>query len=296
MNVIVVYGPTASGKTALSLELAERFGGEVVSADSRQIFREMEIGTGKIKPEEMRGIPHHCLDLADPSEDFSVALFVKAATGAMEDIASRGKTVIVCGGTGLYLDALLFEFDVPEVPPDKELRADLETFRLENGNEALWRKLEAVDPEYAAQIHPNNSHYVVRGLEVFAKTGKSKASFHTERKLKFENVAFATPYDGDRASLYARIDARVRKMFADGLFEEAVALMEKYGKTAFGMKCIGYGEAVRYLEGEFGDPSGKDSPAFEKYENLVAQNSRNYAKRQITWNKRYAGLPHLRSQ
>lgn len=174
-RIIVVYGPTASGKTALSLQLAERFSGEVVSADSRQVFREMEIGTGKITRDEMLGVPHHCLDLAGPDEDFSVALFVRAAEAAFADVWSRGKTAIVCGGTGLYLDALLFDFDVPDVPPDWEYRAELEKFRLQNGNAALWKKLEAVDPGYAAEIHPNNHRYVERALEVFEKTGKSKA-------------------------------------------------------------------------------------------------------------------------
>lgn len=292
-RIVAVYGPTASGKTALSLELAERFSGEVVSADSRQIFRGMDIGTGKITEEEARGIPHHCLDVADPDEDYSVALFVKAADEAIADIWSRGKTAVICGGTGLYLDALLFDFDVAEVPPDWEYRASLEKFRLENGPRALWEKLEAADPEYAATIHPNNHRYVERALEVFEKTGKSKAETHGERKLRFENVEFVTPYDGDRAALYAKIDARVRKMFDDGLFEEASDLLERYGKGAFGLKTIGYGEVARYLDGEFGEPLGKDSPAFEKCVSLVAQNSRNYAKRQTTWNKRYETLPHL---
>jgi len=193
----------------------------------------------------------------------------------------------------LYLDALLFDFDVAEVPPDWEYRAELEKFRLEHGPEALWKKLEAVDPQYASTIHPNNHRYVERALEVFEKTGKSKAESHGERKLRFENVEFATPYDGDRAALYAKIDARVRKMFDDGLFEEAVALLAKYGKEAFGLKTIGYGEVARYMDGEFGEPLGKTSPAFEKCVSLVAQNSRNYAKRQTTWNKRYENLKHF---
>jgi tRNA dimethylallyltransferase len=144
--MIVIYGPTASGKTALSLDLAERFNGEIVSADSRQIFRHMEISTGKIRPKEMRGIPHHCLDLVNPDEEFSAVEWQRMAEMAIRDITARGKTPIICGGTGLYLDVLLFEFDVPEVPPDPEFRTRMEAFRLEFGNEALWKKLSDVDP------------------------------------------------------------------------------------------------------------------------------------------------------
>ena len=214
-SVIVVYGPTASGKTALSLDFAERFDGEVVSADSRQIFREMDIGTGKIKPEEMRGIPHHCLDVAFPDEVFSAVEWKNLAERAMEDIRSRGKIPIVCGGTGLYLDVLLFEFDVPKVAPDAEYRAELEKFRLENGNVSLWERLQRVDPDYAGLLHPNNHQYVARALEVIEKTGESKALSRTERKLRDPGTVFATPYDdGDRKALYARIDARVGEMFS----------------------------------------------------------------------------------
>lgn len=241
----------------------------------------MDVGTGKIRPEEMRGIPHYCLDLADPSEDFSVARFVKEAEAAVADISARGKTVVVCGGTGLYLDALLFDFDVPEVPPDWEFRDELEKYRLTNGNEALWKRLEAVDPAYAAELHPNNHRYVVRALEVFEKTGKSKAAFHGDRRLKFENVEFVTPYGGDREALYAKIGERVERMFEDGLVEEVRTLSEKYGTGAFGMQTIGYAETVRHLAGEL---------SYAECVELVKKNTRNYAKRQITWNRRYENL------
>lgn len=292
-TIIAVYGPTASGKTALSIRLAERFSGEVVSADSRQIFRGMDIGTGKVTREEMGGVPHHCLDLADPDEDFSVGLFVKAADAAIAEIRARGKVAVVCGGTGLYLDALLFDFDVPEIPPDWEYRAELERYRLENGNVALWEKLREADPSYAAELHPNNFRYVVRGLEVIEKTGRSKKDFRTERKLRYPGTVFATPFAGDREALYARIDARVGGMFADGLVEEASGLVGRYGGNAFGLETIGYAEVAAYLAGEFGNPEGLGSPAYAACIEAVRKNSRNYAKRQITWNKRYFGESHL---
>lgn len=245
----------------------------------------MDVGTGKIRPEETRGIPHHCLDIADPDRDFSVALFVEAAEAAIRDILKRGKRPIICGGTGLYLDALLFEFDVPEIAPDRKLRRELETLRAEFGNEALWKRLRDIDPEYASELHPNNFHYVIRGIEVKEKTGKSKTEFRTERRLKYPDARFVTAYDGNRESLYERINARVDAMFAQGLEDETRRLLEKYPRNSFGLKTIGYAETAAYLAGETDFPSCAE---------LVKKNTRNYAKRQITWNKRYDELPDER--
>ncbi len=244
----------------------------------------MDIGTGKVRPEEMRGIPHHCLDLCEPDRDFSAVEWRAAAEEAIAGIRSRGNVPVVCGGTGLYLDVLLFEFDVPEVPPDWDYRAKLEAFRLENGNEALWNRLKSVDPTYADELHPNNFRYVVRALEVFEKTGKSKAASRSERKLRYPDARFVTPYDGDREALYEKIDARVAGMFDDGLVGEARKLAERSGENAFGLKTIGYAEVIRYLKGEL---------TLDECRELVRKNTRNYAKRQTTWNARYAGMPNF---
>jgi tRNA dimethylallyltransferase len=285
--LIVIYGPTGSGKTALSLDLAERFNGEVVSADSRQIFKGMDVGTGKIRVEEMRGIPHHCLDIANPDEDFSAVEWKVFAETAIADIRKRGKTPVICGGTGLYLDVLLFEFDVPAVPPDPTYRAELEAFRLKNGSLALWQRLAEKDPDYADEIHPNNYRYVERALEVVEKTGVSKAASRAERRLRSEygDAVFTTPYDDSgREALYARINARVDAMFSGGLVEETRHILESYGPNAFALKTIGYAETAEHLKG--------NATLAETIE-LVKRKTRNYAKRQITWNTRYHELPHL---
>jgi tRNA dimethylallyltransferase len=285
--LIVVYGPTSCGKTALSLDLSERFDGEVVSADSRQIFKGMDVGTGKIRAEEMRGIPHHCLDIANPNEEFSAVEWKVFAEAAIADIKKRGKTPVICGGTGLYLDVLLFEFDVPAVPPDPTYRAELEAFRLKNGSLALWQRLAEKDPDYADEIHPNNYRYVERALEVVEKTGVSKAASRAERRLRSEyaDAVFTTPYDdAEREALYARINARVDAMFAGGLVEETRRILESYGPGAFALKTIGYAETAEYLKG---------NATLVQTVERVRQKTRNYAKRQITWNTRYRELSHL---
>ncbi|MDD3144822.1 MAG: tRNA (adenosine(37)-N6)-dimethylallyltransferase MiaA [Candidatus Gracilibacteria bacterium] len=276
-KIIVVYGPTASGKTGLSLEIAKLLNTEIISTDSRQIFRELNIGTGKITIEEMQGIKHHMIDFVNPDDEYSVGEFKSEAEKCIEDIISKQKIPVLCGGTGLYIDSLIYDFDIPNVPADEDLRNKLELERLEFGNQYIWDKLNGIDSNYAKELHPNNYRYVIRALEVKMLTGKSKTEFRTEKSLKYD-VLFLTPYSGNREELYNKINKRIQMMFDDGLVLEVQNLLKKYSKNDFGMKTIGYKEVIDYLEGNI---------TLQECVDLVQKNNRNYAKRQLTWFRKY---------
>jgi tRNA dimethylallyltransferase len=281
-KIIVVYGPTACGKTTMSLAIAEHFQGEIINVDSRQIYRGLTIGTGKILPAEMRGIPHHLLDICDIRDEYSVGEYKKTALTTIDQIRSRGHLPILCGGTGLYIDAVIENFEIPPVPADWEFRDTLEHLRLKKGNQYLWELLAEKDPDSAATIHPNNHHAVIRGLEVLEKTGQSKRALATKKERRFD-VLFFTPYDGDRAQLYEKIDRRIEAMFRDGLVEEVKNLLAHGAKkTDPGMNTIGYKEVIEHLEGAM---------TLEECQALIARHNRNYAKRQCTWFRRYEGFP-----
>lgn len=212
-KIIVIYGPTASGKTALSVELAKKLGTEIISADSRQIYRYMNIGTGKVTEEEKQGVPHHMLDIIDPTEKFSVVDFVNMSLPIIERIQTQGKIPIICGGTGLYIDGLLYEMSYPETKPDWEYRSELERIRLEQGNETLWKMLADIEPAYAHELGVNNFRYIMRALEVWRATGKSKSESKGKKTPRFSPL-FLTPYkDTCRPVLYERINHRVESMF-----------------------------------------------------------------------------------
>lgn len=276
-SIIVIYGPTACGKTALSLDVARRLDSEIISVDARQIYRGMDIGTGKITPEEMGTIRHHMLDVIDPSEKFSAVQFRNIAMPILENLWQQKKIPILCGGTGLYIDSLIYERTYPANEADWDMREELEAFRIAHGNEALWKKLEAIDPEYAKTLHPNNYRYVMRGIEVYTKTGQSKSTIIDTPKLKYHTL-FLTPYDGDREKLYSRIDTRVAGMFDSWLIEEVEYIIREFTSLCPGLTTIGYREVVEYLEWAI---------SLERSIELIQQHSRNYAKRQITWNKKY---------
>ncbi|ATU05323.1 tRNA (adenosine(37)-N6)-dimethylallyltransferase MiaA [Candidatus Gracilibacteria bacterium HOT-871] len=276
-KIIVVYGPTACGKTDLAIKIAKSINSEIISTDSRQIFKYLDIGTGKVTENEKQGIIHHMIDIIEPDREYSVGEFKVEAEKILENIFKKGKIPILCGGTGLYIDSLIYDFKIPKVPADARIRQDLEFEREKYGNEFIWKKLQELDPEYASELHPNNYRYVIRALEVKMLTGKSKTDFREEKTLKYE-IFFVTPYDGNRAKLYEKIDKRIKIMFETGLLEEVQDLLKKYNKNDFGMKTIGYKEIVDFLEGNM---------TLDECIALVQKNNRNYAKRQLTWFRRY---------
>lgn len=277
-KIIVIYGPTACGKTALSIDIARYLESEIISVDSRQVYRYMDIGTGKITQEEMQWIPHHMLDVIDPSTIFSVVDYVRQALPIIARILQKWKIPILCGGTGLYIDGILYEMAYPDTQPNWEYRKELEAIRTQWGNEVLWKMLEDIDPEYAHALAVGNYRYVMRGLEVFRATGRSKRESQWQKTPRFSPL-FLTPYtDSERAELYTRIDNRVEGMFSSWLIEEVSYIIDSFNSSCPGLTTIGYKEVVDHLEWRI---------SLAESIRLVQQHSRNYAKRQITWNKKY---------
>lgn len=277
-KLISVAGPTASGKSDLALFLAERFDGEIVSFDSMQIYRGMDIGTAKPTKEELSRVPHHMIDVAEPTENFSVADFTARANAVIEEIRSRGKTPILCGGTGLYLDSLLTDTKFGELEADEEYRTHLADIAKKDGNAALHAMLEKQDPEAAEKIHMNNVKRVIRALEIIKVSGMTKTEWDKKARENSTSVPctmLALNYR-DREKLYARIDMRVDIMMDGGLFDEVKGLYEKgllkEGTTAY--DAIGYKEMLPCVRGE--EPI---SVAADR----VKLATRHYAKRQLTW-------------
>lgn len=278
MKLISVAGPTASGKSDLAIMLAEHFGGEIVSFDSMQIYRGMDIGTAKPTKAELARVPHHMIDVADTSESYSVASFVAGAKAAIEDINSRGKCAVLCGGTGLYQDSLIYGTEFGELESDEAYRAELAAFAEKNGNAALHAILAEKDPEAAEKIHMNNVKRVIRALEIIKGSGMTKTEW--DRRAKQNSKALPAVMLGlnyrDREKLYARIDTRVDIMMEQGLFDEVKRLYEagllSEGSTAY--DAIGYKEMLACVRGEESLTS-----AAEK----IKLATRHYAKRQLTW-------------
>lgn len=274
----IIVGPTAGGKSALALAIAEEVGGEIVSCDSMQIYKRMNIGTAKPTEDELKRVRHHMIDIVEPWENFSCADYARLADEAITDIVSRGKTPIICGGTGLYLDALL-RGGLPEIADsDEEYRAELCALLEREGAEKLHKMLEDVDPESAEAIHMNNTKRVIRALEIFHTSGRKKSELDKENSRidgKYEPLAVGLFYP-DRSVLYERIDKRVDVMIEDGLLDEVRGLegegVFERSKTASG--AIGYKELLGYLHGEM--------TLDEAVENLKTA-TRRYAKRQCTW-------------
>ena len=279
-KILVIVGPTASGKTRMAVELAKAHNGEVVSADSMQIYRRMDIGTAKPTAEEMDGIPHHMIDVADPEEDFSVARYVELASACVDDILARGKLPIVAGGTGLYVDSLLSGRTFAAFSPESALRKELEEELAERGGEAMLEELSRVDPEAAARLHPNDHKRIVRALEVYRSTGKTISEHNRETRAlppRYEALTIGLNFQ-DRADLWARIDARVDQMAADGLEREVRELLSSgLSPRCTAMQAIGYKEFVAAVEGDM---------TWREAEELVKLRSRQYAKRQLTWFRR----------
>ena len=277
--LIIIAGPTAVGKTDLSIALAKKIQGSIISADCMQIYKYMDIGSAKVTPEEMQGIPHYLIDQLDPKEEFHIVKFQEMAKAALEDIYASGRIPIVAGGTGFYTQALLYDIHFTENDADYAFREEMERYAAEHGAEALHEKLKSVDPESYEGIHANNVKRVIRALEYYHLTGQ-KISEHNETERKREsqyNFAYFVLND-ERAHLYSRIDKRVDLMMDKGLLEEVQKLKDMgYHRDMVSMQGIGYKEILDYLNGE-----GTLEQAIE----TVKQESRRYAKRQITWFKR----------
>lgn len=275
-KVIVIVGPTAIGKTDLSIQLAKELQTEIISGDSMQVYKGMDIGTGKITKEEMADIPHYMLNIRQPNEDFSVATFKELVEEHIKVINEKGKIPIIVGGTGLYIQAVLFDYQFSEQKRDEKFTKELENLLEREGNIALHEKLKKVDPIQASKIHPNNYRRVIRALEVFESTGKTMTERHkTQNKVsKYDYVLIGLEMNRDK--LYDRINRRVEKMVQDGLVEEVRALYDKGFSDTQAMKAIGYKEIIPYLEQEM---------SLDEAVSILQRNSRRYAKRQYTWFK-----------
>lgn len=274
-KIIIIAGPTAVGKTSLSLKLAKILNTDIISADSMQIYKYMNIGTAKISSEEMNGIKHHILDIIEPNQAFSVDDYSNLAKIIIKELHSKGKIPIIVGGTGLYINSLIYNLEFCQVPKDQEYRSYLENLAVKNGNPYIYDMLKEVDPVYADTIHYNQIKRAIRALEVYRHTG---APFSKQNSNKTENKAYKAYYyylNRDRKDLYDAINKRVDQMFNLGLLDEFKELLNRgYSQDLQSMKAIGYKEL---FELEYGK---KD---FESTKELIKQNSRHYAKRQLTW-------------
>lgn len=277
--LIILTGPTAVGKTKMSIDLAEAVNGEIISADSMQVYRGMDIGSAKIRPEEMCGIPHHLVDVLNPDEEFHVVRFQEMAKQAMEEIYARGRIPILVGGTGFYIQAVLYDIDFTENDGDGALRKELEHFAEEYGAKALHARLEEVDSKAAAEIHAHNVKRVIRALEYFLQTGKPISEHNEEQRQK--EAPYRSAYfvlNDERAHLYERINLRVDQMIEQGLVEEVKGLRGKgCTRNMVSMQGLGYKEILAYLDGEY---------TLDTAVEIIKRDTRHFAKRQITWFKR----------
>lgn len=277
--LIILTGPTAVGKTKLSIELAKATGGEIISADSMQIYKDMDIGSAKIKKEEMQGIPHYLIDVLMPDEEFHVVKFQQMAKEAMQEIYAKGKIPIVVGGTGFYIQALLYDIDFTENEGNHAYRQKLELLAQEKGIQFLHDMLRAVDEKAAEDIHANNVKRVIRALEFYEETG-TKISEHNEKERAKESPYsfFYFVLNDDRAQLYERIDRRIDEMIEEGLVEEVRSLKERgFTRDMVSMQGLGYKEILDYLNGV---------TSLEEAIYILKRDTRHFAKRQITWFKR----------
>ncbi len=277
--LVILTGPTAVGKTALSIKLASEIGGEIISADSMQVYRQMDIGSAKIKPEEMGGIPHHLIDILEPEEEFNVCLFEKLALEAMKQIYERGHIPVVVGGTGFYIQALLYQIDFTEEETDTAYRDKLWQLGEEKGNHYLHELLRKVDPESAEEIHENNRKRVIRALEFYENCGKPISTHNKEQRQKTSayNSCYFVLTD-DRKKLYERIESRVDQMLSKGLVDEVRTLKERgCNASMVSMQGLGYKEILEYLDGRC-----SLLEAVEK----IKKETRHFAKRQLTWFRR----------
>ena len=274
--LVILVGPTAVGKTAASIGLAKALNGEIISGDSMQIFRGLDIGTAKITKEEMQGVPHHLIDIKEPWETFSVAEFKRLADEAIADIHDRGKLPIIVGGTGFYINSVLYEYHFGEADTDEAYRAELEQYAEAHGNEALWNILQEKDPDSAAKLHSNDTKRVIRALEVLHVTGipaSERQSTVDKQTMRYNAVYIAL--NMPREVLYDRINRRVDIMIQDGLEAEVrTALANGVAQDALSMTSIGYRQMIEYFNEEI---------SFDRAVELIKRDTRHFAKRQLTW-------------
>ncbi len=277
-KVVVICGPTASGKTALSIELAKKINGEIISSDSMQIYEDMDIGTAKPSKEEMQGIKHYMLNIVKPNQRYSVADFKKDAESAIEEILAKGKIPIVVGGTGLYVDSLIYGIEYQDIKLDEKYRQYLEKSAETEGLEKLYEEAKIIDPQAMEKISPNDKKRIIRVLEIYKATGKNKTEQEIESRkngVKYNYIVFAL--DIEREKLYEKINKRVDIMIEQGLIQEVEKLLHKYDDFPTAMQGLGYKEVVEYLENKI---------TKEEMIEKIKMETRRYAKRQITWFKK----------
>ena len=277
-TVYVIGGPTASGKSKLAVELAKKINGEIISADSMQIYKDMNIGTAKITNQEMQGIKHYLIDFISPEQRYSVSSFKKDAEDAIEKILSNGKTPIIVGGTGLYIDSLIYGIEFQDEKIDTKYREELNKIAEIEGLEKLYKKAQKIDPEAMAKISANDRKRIIRVLEIYHKTGKTKTEQEKESRkneVKYNYKVFAITIP--REKLYERINKRVDQMLEQGLIEEVEKILEKYSYFPTAMQGLGYKEVIEYLENKI---------TKEEMIEKIKKETRHYAKRQITWFKK----------
>lgn len=277
--LIILTGPTAVGKTKASIGLAKAVGGEIISADSMQVYKYMDIGSAKIRPEEMDGIPHYLVDILEPEEEFHVVRFQELAKQAMDEIYKKGKIPILVGGTGFYIQAVLYDIDFTENGGDDTFRKELERLAAQNGAEWLHERLREVDEKSAEDIHANNVKKVIRALEYYRQTGQKISEHNARQRQKQSPYQFAYfVLNDERKHLYERINLRVDQMIKEGLPQEVEMLKKKgYTRNMVAMQGLGYKEMLDYLDGTI---------SFEEAISIIKRDTRHFAKRQITWFKR----------
>ena len=276
--LIILTGPTAVGKTDLSIQLAKAVDAEIVSADSMQIYKYMDIGSAKVTEEEMQGVKHYLVDEIEPDMPFSVSEYKRMAEEYIDEISSRGKNVIVTGGTGLYLNSLIYDMDFGKSDANQELREELNKKLEEHGPAYMYEKLISLDKEAAERIHPNNTKRVIRAIEV-AMSGEKMNDFSKDLRYNKKYRPIIIVLNRDRQALYDRINLRVDIMLKNGLIEEVKGLLEKgYTKDMISMQGIGYKEIIKYFDGEY---------TLDEAIEIIKRDSRRYAKRQLTWFRRY---------
>lgn len=284
-TVIVIGGPTASGKSNLAVKLAQKINGEIISADSMQIYKDMNIGTAKITEEEKQGIKHYMLDFVSPEERYSVSTYKKEAESKIEEILKKGKTPIIVGGTGLYIESLIYGIEFQDEIIDEEYRQKLNDIAEKEGLEKLYEEAKRIDENAMQKISPNDRKRIIRVLEIYHKTGKTKTEqeiLSRQKEVKYNYKVFAITMD--RKKLYERIEKRVDQMIEEGLIQEVEKIRKKYNRFPTAMQGLGYKEVVEYLENKV---------TKEEMVEKLKKETRHYAKRQLTWFRKYKELTWL---